>query len=390
MVQGTILMSLKINYNSILENYNKEIQSKLRGFNTDYDYLKYWVPSPDTVESIYNLIVNFRECGINDVSLEFNENFLNNENIKSILNLKNEVGELEYKISDKKIVFNIKIDGEKFDLIKSEISDKNQKKKEESYVNKLDLKFKKNLFSDEFVKILNTQNINYEKNLFENTDNIIKIKKNFYENQITFFINKNQFELKGINVVETNSINVESNLIYKFINLYKPFAINLPFREVLDHSVIYFFHNYFPLNKKNHGIFHYENYGVAFQKFREILKEVYNDINLENDSLNLKVNNFYQKISESWKQKKIEDKEKITNEIILKFCENEEIEKKSICLKKIENDFKIILDVNDEIRKSNIFQKNYILMLENFFKKNCDFRIELFLGEKRDNNKLRL
>ena len=129
MVQGTILMSLKINYNSILENYNKEIQSKLRGFNTDYDYLKYWVPSPDTVESIYNLIVNFRECGINDVSLEFNENFLNNENIKSILNLKNEVGELEYKISDKKIVFNIKIDGEKFDLIKSEISDKNQKKK---------------------------------------------------------------------------------------------------------------------------------------------------------------------------------------------------------------------------------------------------------------------
>ena len=55
-----------------------------------------------------------------------------------------------------------------------------------------------------------------------------------------------------------------------------------------------------------------------------------------------------------------------------------------------EDNFKIILDVDGEISNSNINQSNYILMLENFFKKNCDFRIELFLGEKRDSNKLRL
>ena len=38
-----VLLIMKELQYPILENYNNEIENKLRGFNTDLDYLKYWV-----------------------------------------------------------------------------------------------------------------------------------------------------------------------------------------------------------------------------------------------------------------------------------------------------------------------------------------------------------
>ena len=181
-----------------------------------------------------------------------------------------------------------------------------------------------------------------------------------------------------------------SNLVDKFIKVYKPVCLNLPFREVLDHSLIYFFYKYFKLEIKNTGIFHYENYGLILIYLKNILKEVYGELNTKNGMSHIKVNKYYQSISNEWKKKTIEDKEKIINKLILDFCNDYKIEKNKINFKQIEDNFKIILDVDGEISNSNINQSNYILMLENYFKKNCDFRIELFLGEKRDSNKLRL
>ena len=126
---------MKVNFNSILENYNSEIENKLRGFNTDLDYLKYWVPSPNTVESVYNLISNFRECDIKDVTIEFNKNYLNSEQIDKILKLKENVGDIKYLFENNKHNFRVKIEFKIFDSIKSEIQTI-IKKKEEFYLSK--------------------------------------------------------------------------------------------------------------------------------------------------------------------------------------------------------------------------------------------------------------
>ena len=87
-------------------------------------------------------------------------------------------------------------------------------------------------------------------------------------------------------------------------------------------------------------------------------------MNTKNGMSHIKVNKYYKSISNEWK-KTIEDKEKIINKLILDFCNDYKIKNK-INFKQIEDNFKIILDVDGEISNSNINQSNYILMLENF------------------------
>ena len=380
---------MKVNFNSILENYNNEIENKLRGFNTDLDYLKYWVPSPNTLESVYNLISNFRECDIKDVIIEFDEDFLSPEQINKILKLKKKIGNIEYFVEDNKHNFRVKIEFKIFDSIKSEILTK-VKKKKELYTSKIDLSFRKKLFNDSLKNLLMNYNYKVVENNNQSKKKLINIKKNFLENQLIFYIENESWILKDIEFFKKKEINDETNLIGNFIEIYKPVSLNLPFREVLDHSLIYFLYKYFKLDTKNIGIFHYENYGLIFIYLKKILKEVYTELNTKKGMFHTKVNKHYQNISNNWKEKTKEDKEKVINRLILNFCNDHKIEKNKINFKKIEDNFRIILDVEREISDSNINQSNYILMLENFFKKNCDFRIELFLGEKRDSNKLRL
>ena len=380
---------MKVNFNSILENYNNEIENKLRGFNTDLDYLKYWVPSPNTLESLYNLISIFRECDIKDVIIEFDEDFLSPEQINKILKLKKKIGNIEYFVEDNKHNFRVKIEFKIFDSIKSEILTK-VKKKKELYTSKIDLSFRKKLFNDSLKNLLMNYNYKVVENNNQSKKKLINIKKNFLENQLIFYIENESWILKDIEFFKKKEINDETNLIGNFIEIYKPVSLNLPFREVLDHSLIYFLYKYFKLDTKNIGIFHYENYGLIFIYLKKILKEVYTELNTKKGMFHTKVNKHYQNIYNNWKEKTKEDKEKVINRLILNFCNDHKIEKNKINFKKIEDNFRIILDVEREISDSNINQSNYILMLENFFKKNCDFRIELFLGEKRDSNKLRL
>ena len=212
---------MKVNFNSILENYNSEIENKLRGFNTDLDYLKYWVPSPNTVESVYNLISNFRECDIKDVTIEFNKNYLNSEQIDKILKLKENVGDIKYFVES----------------------------------------FRKKLFTESLKSFLNNYNYIDIQNEIKIKEKLIKIKKNFLENQLIFYIENDSWILKDIKFFKKNEMDDNSNLVDKFIKVYKPVCLNLPFREVLDHSLIYFFYKYFKLEIKNTGIFHYENNG---------------------------------------------------------------------------------------------------------------------------------
>ena len=46
----------KIIFSELLENYNTNLITKLRGFGEDNDYLQYWVPGTTKENSLLNLI----------------------------------------------------------------------------------------------------------------------------------------------------------------------------------------------------------------------------------------------------------------------------------------------------------------------------------------------
>ena len=60
---------MEINLNLLLQNYNSELVTKLRGFNENVDYLQYWVPSSSKKKSLFNLIDAINETEVTDLSI---------------------------------------------------------------------------------------------------------------------------------------------------------------------------------------------------------------------------------------------------------------------------------------------------------------------------------
>ena len=50
------LERILIDYEKIRKNYDNALISTARGFNNLYDFLDYWVPDEDEIESIINLL----------------------------------------------------------------------------------------------------------------------------------------------------------------------------------------------------------------------------------------------------------------------------------------------------------------------------------------------
>ena len=61
---------IKINFNEIVENYNKILTSTSRGFDTQYEFLEAWVPSENKVSCILDLFAVAKEYSIKKLILE--------------------------------------------------------------------------------------------------------------------------------------------------------------------------------------------------------------------------------------------------------------------------------------------------------------------------------
>ena len=47
---------IKIDFNDLLDNYNTNLLDNLRGFGSNEEYLKFYVPGTSAIKSFYNLI----------------------------------------------------------------------------------------------------------------------------------------------------------------------------------------------------------------------------------------------------------------------------------------------------------------------------------------------
>ena len=159
---------------------------------------------------------------------------------------------------------------------------------------------------------------------------------------------------------------------------------NRPLREVKDHSLIYLIDILRPKNIKYQGIIHPDNEGKIFYDLKLFFLSAYKSLTKEERGLN----QHYKSLSSSWKNLAKEKKMEILNKELINFCHKNNFSSKDLNVKKIDKNFKVVLNVG--LKFSNEQKtKNYLLELEEILKKNVDFRIEVFISRMTDANKLR-
>ena len=82
------LERILIDYEKIRKNYDNALISTARGFNNLYDFLDYWVPDEDEIESIINLLKIAKDENVKILEL------IISNNIKTLIN----INKLEEKI----------------------------------------------------------------------------------------------------------------------------------------------------------------------------------------------------------------------------------------------------------------------------------------------------
>ena len=98
----------KIIFSELLDNYNTNLITKLRGFGEDNDYLQYWVPGTTKENSLFNLV----EALFESKTYEFNI-ILDKEEEKissELLKFNKKIGIITMNLENGKINLFFKID----------------------------------------------------------------------------------------------------------------------------------------------------------------------------------------------------------------------------------------------------------------------------------------
>ena len=179
----------------------------------------------------------------------------------------------------------------------------------------------------------------------------------------------------------------KSVIVDKFCNIIS----NKHIQEAAEHGTIYLEYEIRPNNitKKIKGIILPRHVGELFSDLDKCIRKIYDKIK-KKYNFNDTINKEYFDISKDWRQlsydqKITELKEVVTKKIIPALRLN----KNDIIVHKIEFDTRIVIRISDELEKKNDGKTNYMIKIEDFFKKHVDKRLELFITEKKDANVLR-
>ena len=77
-------MAVTIDYDKVLEEYNNNLLSKLRAFNSNENenkFIKDWIPEKNIINSLLNLIQSINKCGDDNIEIIIEE-----KRIKKYLN----------------------------------------------------------------------------------------------------------------------------------------------------------------------------------------------------------------------------------------------------------------------------------------------------------------
>ncbi len=370
----------EINFKELISSYDQNLLDNLRGFGKDDEYLKFWVPGTDNYQSFLNLIDALIESKIFEFQISFkeilneNEFFIKiDETLKNISNFKKNIYDYEINLNTKKYldfkIKNKKIFGKELKL-----------KIDQTKIAKIEK-------NDENLKSIYRENLihfmpnNYFRDKIEFNENIFK--KSFSD--IDLF-----FEIKNDILVNVFHNGNKSTDIEKLINIFFDVIINKNIQEAADHGVIYLEEKLRTLNntKVSPGIILPNQGGEYFNVLNEIIRGIFKNYKIKNN-LKFDVNKNYFVMSERWKliseEKKLEKINNILDKIKLT---NTNLENESISVNKIENNFKIYLDVDKNFSKLQR-EKNILLDIE-IKLKSLDNTLEVFVEEILDQNKLRL
>ena len=374
---------IKIDFNYLFDNYNINLLDNLRGFGSDNEYLKFWVPNTDLKKSFYNLIDALLEVNELEFSISINFSDFEEKFYSDITSFLDQVSSYEKKKYIKNFVFNIKINQKSYQNYQKKKISKLEQTKEA----KIEFKNKINTYKSDqkinqiYLKTLSKINSNdYFKSHNKEFTNLYRVKFETYD--LNFII-----ENRKINNATHNCEN--DQILRKFINIYFDLCLNKDIQEVADHSVIYLeekirIQSNFTIKK---GIILPSHAGSYFDELNIAIRKIGDEFKKRN-SVEFGINKNYFKKSFHWIN--LEEKTKLQkiNKIISEISKQNNLNLESVFAHSIENNFRVNLSVDKSFKK--LQEKNNLLLEIEIKIKSLDDTLEVFIEEELDKNKLRI
>ena len=379
---------IKIDFNNLLDNYDTNLLDNLRGFGSEEEFLKFYVPGTSSIKSFYNLIDALLEAQQLEFLIYYKKNSFDKNFYDEVNLFLKKISISEEETNENLINLKIKIDRNLYknfqEQKKYEIKEKDSIK---INVSKIDTKNEILIFKSE--KKLNQPYL----------DNIHKVKTNDYfskktTNSENSFLGKiDEFTL---NFVIENRIIIKvshdcekEKTTRKLLNIFFDVCINKNIQEAAEHAVIYLEEKIRITNNEliKPGIILPSHAGTYFDELNNIIRKVFKEFTLKN-SAEFGINKNYFKKSYHWvnlsEEAKIQKIDLVLNEISQKYG----LINQSIIVQSIGSNFKVNLGVDKGFKDLQL-KKNILLEIEIKIKK-LDDTLEVFVDEVLDKNKLRL
>lgn len=381
------LKSITFNFDRLLNNYESELNNKLRDFQVDN--LKLWVPEENLIKSFFNLINSVNIEGCNDFSIEISKELLSKKKLEpnKIIKLSKNFSKANFTDKQENIFFFFsKIDSKKLNQLLIKLSretifkNKNKNKilkvvKRKNYLNHSDIK-----------KLYYKQSKSF---LFIKTKK--EIVDNKYYNYCTEYKNyglaiKLDPQEKS-KIIAANFYGTENVREMFFLERFCEKILNIPLFEVFEHGIIKLEKVLRPrsITKKIKGVISPVARFQIFNLIHQLIKKIW-FLHCSKHEVPLK--NLYDRYpSDIWAQMQFNKKKIIIKKIIKKF-ENKVKLKNLFYFESINSDnIRITIGVKQKIDQAKL--ANLILNFEKYIRQFIDKRIEVFYKEIRDENKLR-
>ncbi|MDC0533563.1 hypothetical protein OAO09_02240 [Candidatus Pelagibacter sp.] len=378
---------IEINLDNLINNYEKDLLTKLRGFTNEHKYIEYWVPGTSKIDSLFNLVNSLFE------SKEFRFNIVINkkddEVVNYIMDFNNKIGQLKKTKSKDHFLISFDLDKNKFDdFFKKKISSSIYKTKKIFNKTKVVNKpIEKELINEDFKESIKNLDLKkFKNNIKKDVVNCIQYTKEILGNKIHIFIDKSDHLVKYA-FHDFEKVTHEALVVDIFLEK----IINKSIQECADHSVIYLEHDLRPkiVEEKVKGIILPHVGGKIFQILNDLIRQTYAqckfDLNFSD-----KINKEFTQLSSRWSLLDLSKKENLINEVLKNHVLKElNLGENDIVLSRIEIGFRIILELSNNFRNRQK-EENMLLKVEKILHKKIDERLELFTMEIKDQNKLRI
>ena len=370
----------KINFKDLINNYDQNLLDNLRGFGKEDEYLKFWVPNTDNYQSFLNLIDALIESEIYLFQITFDKRLEGELSLDEVDRFLSDIS----TFTKNKDIYEIAINEKKYldykKRNKKNLKNSTQLKIDTTKIAKIE-KNKENLISGYRENLLKFSPKNYYFQGKNKQENIYEEK--FNDIFLYFKIEKNI-------LIECYHNSEKNTEVEKLINIFFDLIINKDIQEIADHGVIYLEEKIRTSSniKVNSGIILPQQAGEYFNLLNNVVRKIFIKYKDKN-KLVFDINRNYFKISNEWKNLPEDQKLIKIKKVLEDFIkENSNLNSESISVNKIENNFRINLDVDKDFSKLQS-KKNLLLEIEKKLK-TLDQTIEVFIEEILDKNKLRL